>query len=80
MDYGVLYQLIFSHLDQTDKFRRKLAVCVLNAFINDFKSVELIIESKSPEWSNDGGVYPAQHLILFKANQRKYQLFDTEDP
>nr|CAN70247.1 hypothetical protein VITISV_021083 [Vitis vinifera] len=80
MDYGVLYQLIFSHPDQTDKFGRKLAICVLNAFINDFKSVELIIESKPPEWSNDGGVYPAQHLILLKANQRKHQLFGTEDP
>ena len=46
MDYGVLYQLIFSHPNQTDEFGRKLAVCVLNAFIKDFKSVELIIESK----------------------------------
>ena len=27
MDYGVLYQLIFSHPDQTDGFGRKLAVC-----------------------------------------------------
>ena len=31
---------------------------------------------KPPEWSNDGGVYPAQHLILLKTNQ----LFGTEDP
>ena len=47
MDYGVLCQLIFSHPDQTDGFGRKLTVCVLNAFIRDFKSVELIIENKS---------------------------------
>ena len=47
MNYGVLYQLIFSHPDQTDGFGRKLTVCVLNAFIRDFKSVELIIENKS---------------------------------
>ena len=80
MDYGVLYQLIFSHPDQTDGFGRKLAVCVLNAFIRDFKAVELIIESKPPEWSNDGGVYPAQHLIILKVNQRKYQLFGTKSP
>ena len=80
MDYGVLYQLIFSHPDQTDGFGRKLAVCVLNAFIKDFKSVELIIESKPPEWSNDGGVYLTQHLIILKANQGKYQLFGTESP
>ena len=68
MDYGVLYQLIFSNPDQTDGFGRKLAVCVLNDFIRDFKSVELIIESKPPEWSNDGSVYLAQHLILLKVN------------
>ena len=53
MDYRLLYQLIFSHPNQTDGFGRKLAVCVLNDFIRDFKSVELIIESKPPEWSND---------------------------
>ena len=68
MDYEVLYQLNFSHLDQTNGFGKKLAVCVLNAFIRDIKSVELIIKSKPPEWSNDGGVYLAQHLILLKAN------------
>ena len=68
MNCGVLYQLIFSNPDQTDGFGRKLAVCVLNVFIRDFKSVELIIESKPPEWSNGGGVYLAQHLILLKAN------------
>ena len=77
MDYGLLYQLIFFHPNQTDGFGRKLAVCVLNAFILDFKSVELIIESKPPEWSNDGGVYPTQHLILLKANHKKHQLFGT---
>ena len=49
MDYRVLYQLIFSNPDQTDGFGRKLAVCVLNVFIRDFKSVELIIESKPPK-------------------------------
>ena len=57
MDYELFYQLIFSHSDQTDGFGRKLAVCVLNAFIRDFKSIELIIESKPPEWSNDGKVH-----------------------
>ena len=80
MDYGVLYQLIFSHPNQTDGFGRKLAVCVLNVFICDFKFVELIIESKPPKWLNDGGVYPAQHPILLKANHRKHQLFGTENP
>ena len=57
MDYELLYQLIFSHPDQTNGFGRKLAVCVLNAFIRDFKSIELIIKSKPPEWSNDGKVH-----------------------
>ena len=72
MDYGLFYQLIFSHPDQTDGFGRKLAVYVLNAFIRDFKSIELIIESKSPKWLHDGGVYLAQHLILLKANHKKH--------
>ena len=49
MDYGVFYKLIFSLPNQTNEFGRKLEVCVLNAFIRDFKSVELIIESKPPE-------------------------------
>ena len=61
MDYEVLYQLIFVHPDQIDGFGRKLAVCVLNVFIGDFKSVELIIKSTHLEWLNDGGVYPTQH-------------------
>ena len=80
MDYGVFYQLIFSFPDQTNEFGRKLVVCVLNVFIRDFKSVELIIESKPLEWSNDGGVYHVQHLIFLKANHRKHQLFGTEIP
>ena len=80
MDYGLLYQLIFSHLDQIDGFGRKLVVYVLNAFIRDFKSVELIIKSKPPKWSNDGGVYSAQHLIILKANHIKLPLFGIEDP
>ena len=80
MDYVVLYQLIFFYPDQTDGFGRKLAICVLNAFIRNFKLVELIIESKPLEWSNDEGVYPVQHLILLKANHRKNQLFGIEIP
>ena len=80
MDYGVLYQLIFFHPNQTDGFGRKLAVYVLNVLIQDFKLVELIIESKPPEWSNDENFYLAQHLILLKSNHRKHQLFGTEDP
>ena len=80
MDYGLFYQLIFSHPDQTDGFEKKLAIFVLNTFIKDFKSVELLIESKSPKWSNDRGVYPTQHLIIFKVNQRKHQLFGIEIP
>ena len=80
MDYELLYQLIFSHPDQIDGFGRKLAICVLNAFIRNFKLVELITKSKPPEWSNDGGVYLAQHLILPKANHRKNQLFGIEIP
>ena len=78
MDYGLLYQLIFSHPDQTNGFGRKLAVYVLNVLIQDFKLVELIIESKPPEWSNDENFYLAQHLILLKSNHRKHQLFGTE--
>ena len=80
IDYELHYQLIFSHPNQTNGFGRKLAICVLNAFIRNFKLVELIIESKPPEWSNDGGVYLAQHLILPKANHRKHQLFCIEIP
>ena len=36
--------------------------------------------SKPPKWLNDGGVYPAQHPILLKANHRKHQLFGTKKP
>ena len=72
MDYGLHYQLIFSHPNQTNGFGRKLVIYVLNVFIRDFKSVELITKSKPPESSNDGGVYPAQHLILLKVNHRKH--------
>ena len=72
MDYELFYQLIFSNPEQTNGFERKLAVCILNVFIQEFKSVELIIESKPPEWSNDEEVYSAQHLIFLKSNHRKY--------
>ena len=47
MDYGVLYQLIFSHPDQTDGFGRKLTICVLNAFIRDFNNIMTLWEHKS---------------------------------
>lgn len=67
MNYGLIYQLIFSGTKQIDGFKRKLATYVLNSFIQGFKQIELIIESKPPEWSNDGGVYPPQHLIFLKA-------------
>ena len=80
IDYELLHQLNFFNPEQKDDFERKLAVCIINAFILQFKSIELIIESKPPEWSNDGGVYPAQHIILLKANHRKQQLFGIEDP
>ena len=72
MDYGLLHQLIFSNPKQTNGFGRKLAVCILNVFILEFKLVELIIENKPLEWSNDGGVYPTQHLIILKANHKKH--------
>ena len=72
MDFGLLYQLIFSHPNQTSGFGRKLVVCVLNAFIRDFKSVELIIKSKPPKLLNDGRVYPTQQLILLKDNHRNH--------
>ena len=72
MDYGLLPQLILSNPEQTNGFGRKLAICILNAFILEFKSVELIIESKPPESSNDGGVYLAQNIILLKTNYRKH--------
>ena len=37
MNYGLLYQLIFSNPEQTDGFGRKLVVCILNVFIREFK-------------------------------------------
>ena len=37
MDYRLVYQPIFSNPEQTDGFERKLAVCILNAFIREFK-------------------------------------------
>ena len=80
MHYELLHQLIFSNLEQTDGFGRKLVVYILNAFTLEFKTIELIIESKLFKWSNDGGVYPAQHIIFLKSNIRKYQLFSIEDP
>ena len=49
MDYGLLYQLIFSNPKQNNGFGRKLVLCILNVFILEFKFVELIIESKHPE-------------------------------
>ena len=78
MDYGVVHQLIFSNLEQTYGFGRKLIVCILNSFIQGFKSIELIIESKPPKWSNDGGVYPTQYIIFLTTRSRKHHLFGTE--
>ena len=80
MDYGLLHQLIFSNPKQADGFWRKLTVYILNAFILEFKSIELIINSKPSEWLNNGGVYPIQYIILLKVNYKKHQLFGTKDP
>ena len=79
MDYELFHQLIFSNPKQAEGFGRKLAVYILNAFILEFKSIELIINSKPLEWSNNGGVYPTQYMILLKANYKKHQLFGTKD-
>ena len=74
MNYGLLYQLIFSNPEQIDGFGSKSTICILNAFIREFKLVELIIKNKPPEWSNDEGVYLAQHLILLKSNHRNNKI------
>ena len=44
MDYGLVYQMIFTSPKQTDIFGRKLATCILNAFIQEYKFVELLNE------------------------------------
>ena len=80
LDYEIIHRLIFSNIEQTGRFGRKLAICVLNPFILGFKLVELIIKSKPPEWSNDEEVYLAQHLIFLKVCSRKDYLFGTEIP
>ena len=44
MDYGLVYQMIFTSQKQTDIFGRKLATCILNPFIQEYKFVELLNE------------------------------------
>ena len=59
MDYELFHQLIFSNPKQAEGFGRKLAVYILNAFILEFKSIELIIKSKPSEWLNmEGSTQP----------------------
>ena len=80
MDYGLVYQMIFSNPEQTYNFGRKIARCVLNSFVQTYKSIELLVESKPPERSFNGGVYPTQHLIYLKASHQAIPIFGTEIP
>ena len=53
---------------------------MLNAFDKGFKQIELIIESKPFEYSNDVKVYLTQHHIFLIAHSHKQILFRREAP
>lgn len=70
MDYGHLYQVIFSSPEQTDEFDYPLSWCVLSAWdIMPAKSfIEVLIKSKAVKFITDKGyeryVSSTQHRIL----------------
>ena len=77
LDYGLLGQLIFSDPDQTYPFGRKIVTVVLNTFANTNNPfVELIIDSKLPEW-DDYGIILAQHKIVVLFHKFKPSLYGT---
>lgn len=70
MDYGHLYQAIFSSPDQTDEFNYALSWYILSAWeVMPAKPfIEVLIKSKALEFRSDpsyeGHICPTQHRIL----------------
>ena len=80
LDYGLLGQVLFSDPAQIDPFGRKIATVVLNTFVNTNNSfVELIIDSKPPEW-NELGIILAQHKIVVIFHKFRPSLYGTKFP
>ena len=80
LDNGPLGQVIFSDPHLIDPFGRKITKVVLNTFANTNNPfVELIIDSKPPEW-DESGIIPAQHKIVVMFHKFKPSLYGTKFP
>lgn len=73
LDYGFLYQIVFTNPDQASSFGRKLSDAVSQSFKMGKKFVTAFITSKAPEWTFKNETlfqYPAQHEILLHSSFR----------
>lgn len=68
LDFGYVQQIIFHNPEDTERFGRKLAICVCNYMAQHGKKVEAVVESKPPEWTHTGKLIPACHNIHLNTN------------
>ena len=65
-DYGHLYQVIISNLNQIKKFERKIELCLSNTFSRKFvgtKYVQLYIQSMPLKWTSLEKIILTRHHI-----------------
>ena len=63
LDYGLVYQLIYSDPSQASNFGRKVNLSLTQGFKLKKKFVDAIFISKAHEWISRGNVLPAQHYV-----------------
>jgi hypothetical protein len=68
LDFGHIQQIIFHDPEDTNRFGRKIAACVLNSMADQGTAVEAVVESKLPEWTSTGQLIPAYHNIHVNTN------------
>lgn len=68
LDFGHTQQIIFHDPEDTNRFGRKIAACVLNSMADQGTAVEAVVESKLPECTSTGQFIPAYHNIHVNTN------------
>ncbi|GLT29445.1 hypothetical protein SLA2020_043140 [Shorea laevis] len=72
LDYGFLYQLIFTKMADTELVGRKFAIAVLESMPPNY--IEALIQSKAPEWKGRH-LLPAQHKIILRRRSSLPRLY-----
>ena len=77
LDYGLVYQLIYSDPSQASNFGRKVNLSLTQGFKLNKKFADAIFISKAPEWISRGNVIPAQHYVNIHYQNRRPTLLSS---